>query len=521
MKTRILLTVLLMFSFVVPLEAVGINRGGKSSKGGHASRQASKPKPSNKGHYRPQTRPASKPASRPSKPAARPAPKPSKPSARPATRPSAKPATRPSAKPSPKPSTRPAGKPATKPSTRPDKKPDKPDIGNRPDKPTTRPGKVPDKKPGKPDRPDIGGRPDRPDVGDRPSRPGFGGGNKVPEPPGKKPRPPRPEWDKPHKDKDHKYTKDTVNWMSHNRDTVNKFDRDRDRRWKDIDDHWRDRDWHKHWGDRDYRDWRRDMWHYRGDRCREVWYHNRHHHYHDHFFNVHWWGSCYWYPRPIVYHHCSPWWWWRPVVWGTMGYFFGQALSPDPIIYDPGTTVVYEGDTIYINGESAGNADEYRRETIALANPELEETPMPGPPELAEDASEEEIAAANDSEKPTGDWLPVGVWALTQQEQGDATMFLQLSIDKEGVVAGAYKNVMTGDEQPVAGQVDFKSQRVAWHVGEATQTVYETGLSNLENDVASVFVHFGESQTQTWLLVRMPSPEMPGETVKLPEVTDK
>jgi hypothetical protein len=29
------------------------------------------------------------------------------------------------------------------------------------------------------------------------------------------------------------------------------------------------------------------------------------------------------------------------------------------------------------------------------------------------------------------------------------------------------------------------------------------------NDVASVFVHFGEKTTQTWLLVRLPSPEIP------------
>jgi hypothetical protein len=72
-----------------------------------------------------------------------------------------------------------------------------------------------------------------------------------------------------------------------------------------------------------------------------------------------------------------------------------------------------------------------------------------------------------------------------------------ISIDKKGIVAGAYKNVMTGDEQPVVGQLEFKSQRVAWHIGEVSTTVYETGLSNLENDVASVFVHFGEDQTQT------------------------
>ena len=97
-------------------------------------------------------------------------------------------------------------------------------------------------------------------------------------------------------------------------------------------------------------------------------------------------------------------------------------------------------------------------------------------------------------------------------------MFVQLSIDKDGLVAGAYKNIMTGDELPIIGRLDKRTQRVAWHFGEATQTVYETGLSSLQNDVATVFVHFGENQTQTWLLVRLPSPEIPPGTVKLPEI---
>jgi len=87
-------------------------------------------------------------------------------------------------------------------------------------------------------------------------------------------------------------------------------------------------------------------------------------------------------------------------------------------------------------------------------------------------------------------------------------MFMQFSVDKDGILAGAYKNVLTGDEQPVIGQLDKKTQRVAWHIGEATNAVYETGLSSLENDVASVFVHFGEDSTQTWLLVRLPSPRV-------------
>ena len=117
----------------------------------------------------------------------------------------------------------------------------------------------------------------------------------------------------------------------------------------------------------------------------------------------------------------------------------------------------------------------------------------------------------------TSTWLPMGVWALTQQEQGDAVMFFQLSVDKNGLVAGAFKNILINEDQPIVGQLDKDGARLAWHVGENTNTVYETGISSLTYDATSVFVHFGPDQTQTWQLVRLPSPEMPPGAVQLPE----
>ncbi|MGI9244960.1 MAG: hypothetical protein ACR2RV_29425 [Verrucomicrobiales bacterium] len=341
--------------------------------------------------------------------------------------------------------------------------------------------------------------------------------HKVPEPRGHPPRPKRPEWSDRWKKHDSRYTQVTNNWNSNNRTVINNFQINRHTEWNSVHRHSSQSGWHRQYGTSSYRSWRRDTWSYRGRRCNEVWYRTAPYNYHDQFFNSHWWDTCWWRPRLVVYNNYSPWWSWRPVAWASVGYFFGQALAPKPVVYDPGTTVIYEGDTIYVNGKSAGDATQYRRNTIALANPRLDEIPVPEPPQYDEGGEE----FVDDPDRPQGDWLPVGVWALTQEEQGDATMFFQLSIDKDGIVGGAFKNVMTGDEQPVVGQLDFESQRVAWHIGDVTETVYETGLSNLENDVASVFVYFGEEKTQTWLIVRMPSPEMPPETVKLPEIAER
>ena len=72
----------------------------------------------------------------------------------------------------------------------------------------------------------------------------------------------------------------------------------------------------------------------------------------------------------------------------------------------------------------------------------------------------------------------------------------------------AYQNALSGEKSPISGQVDKKTQRVAWKIG-TNNTVIETGLQNLTQDVASCLVHFGPDKTQTWLLVRLKQPEMP------------
>jgi hypothetical protein len=154
--------------------------------------------------------------------------------------------------------------------------------------------------------------------------------------------------------------------------------------------------------------------------------------------------------------------------------------------------VVYQGDYVYVDGKRTASSTGYSNQAIALASEPAVQAPAPGPPEPGKQP----------------DWLPLGVWALAQEEKGDAYMFFQLSIDKDGVVSGAYQNALSGEKSPISGQVDKKTQRVAWKIG-TNNTVIETGLQNLTQDVASCLVHFGPDTTQTWLLVRLKQPEMP------------
>ncbi len=88
-------------------------------------------------------------------------------------------------------------------------------------------------------------------------------------------------------------------------------------------------------------------------------------------------------------------------------------------------------------------------------------------------------------------------------------MFLQLAMNKDGLISGAFTNTVAGDTETVIGSIDKRTQKAAWHVGAKTDTVFEAGVANLTQDVAPVLIHFDTQSTQTWLLVRLQSPDLP------------
>ena len=110
----------------------------------------------------------------------------------------------------------------------------------------------------------------------------------------------------------------------------------------------------------------------------------------------------------------------------------------------------------------------------------------------------------------SSEWLPLGVFALTQDGQAsgvEPTLFMQLAISKEGVIAGTFKNMATDQVQTLEGMADKKSQRVAWCVAGQKRPIMETGISNLTQDSSPALIHFADGQTQQWLMVRLPEPK--------------
>lgn len=145
---------------------------------------------------------------------------------------------------------------------------------------------------------------------------------------------------------------------------------------------------------------------------------------------------------------------------------------------------------VFVNGEKYGSAEQYYNDTteIAASVPEM-----------------------TDEQAAQMEWMPLGVFAITAEGVNASSMYLQLAISKQGVIAGTFYNESTGATHPVEGMIDEETQRAVWKAADGTNAniVMETGIYNLTQDQAELLVHYGPEQTQTALLVRLDEAERP------------
>jgi len=273
------------------------------------------------------------------------------------------------------------------------------------------------------------------------------------------------------------------------------FQKNRDQRWDNLQTGREDRQNFRDQRREDWQQHRKDLWDYRADRAEEIWDNARD--FYDDVFDDAWWGYSGWGTWWPGYYPSDPWWWWSSAPWDSVATFV--SVPSDPVYTDYGVNVVYEGDTVYVDNQPVP-AEQYDKPMLeAAAN--VEQPPPPLPP--------------FDPSQPA-EWMPLGVFALAQEERGDPVMFFQLSINRQGSISGAFQSTITNDTRPVAGVIEKGSQRAAWRIDDNKETIFETTLGNLTQDVSPIAVHFGNSGTQTWLLVRMPEPAPAGQPQKLP-----
>jgi len=154
--------------------------------------------------------------------------------------------------------------------------------------------------------------------------------------------------------------------------------------------------------------------------------------------------------------------------------------------YSYGENVYYADDQVYYGDQPVATTEQYADQAATIASSAPSEAPA------------------------KSDWMPLGVFAITQDGEAsgaEPSLYMQLQISKQGVIAGTLKNTLTGKVQSLEGMADKKSQRVAWVVAGQERPIMETGLSNLTQDTSPALVHFADGQTQQMLMVRIPEPK--------------
>jgi hypothetical protein len=173
---------------------------------------------------------------------------------------------------------------------------------------------------------------------------------------------------------------------------------------------------------------------------------------------------------------------WRAATWGACASYCGYPV--EPIYYDYGETVVYQDNSVTIAGEPVASPEEYAEQAIVLADAGRD----------AKVSKEEE-------------WLPLGVFAMVQGEEKTSNHIFQLAVNKQGVIRGNYYDAVTDSTALIFGEVDKKTQRAAWTVGDRKTPIYEAGIANLTRNETTMLVHYGKDRTQQFSLIRIEEPE--------------
>lgn len=229
--------------------------------------------------------------------------------------------------------------------------------------------------------------------------------------------------------------------------------------------------------------------------------------YHWHYHNPGCFRGDWWYRHPhswCGWHYgygftYRPWryWWTVPTYAACVNWFTWtapQQVWAQPVYYDygQGGNVVYNDNSVYINGEKVASTTEFAQSAADLA------TVAPPPDEETAKKSE---------------WLALGTFTVSSGEKDvEPNRIIQLAVNKDGVVSGTLYNTETDLTQSVQGKVDKDTQRVAIRIADSEDLVVETGLYNLTQEQAPVLVHFGTEKVENWLFVRLADPAPEDET---------
>ncbi len=201
------------------------------------------------------------------------------------------------------------------------------------------------------------------------------------------------------------------------------------------------------------------------------------------FYSPAWYGAYpgAWYPGPAAWaNNGTP---WVPPEWELMKKFMGID-DAQPRQYEYGKNVTYQDNSVYVDGDNVGSADEFYQQAQGLADTGSR-------------------AATPDGQK----WMPLGVFTITREGEQDDDMVVQLAVNPDGVIRGNLTSTLTNDTRTIQGSVDKSTQRVAFTITGNPDNVAETSLDNLTKDKVPLLIHYGQERTEQRVLVRLDESE--------------
>ena len=208
------------------------------------------------------------------------------------------------------------------------------------------------------------------------------------------------------------------------------------------------------------------------------------------YYRAPWWNYYYYRSAYPVYY------WWETPTWTRVRTFYPTYNWTDGYYYDYGQNVIIGDDSyVYINGQRVTTQYEYAQSAAELATYAMPST-TPSQTNLQ--------------------WLPLGTFALSTSPtnpQASTKAAIQLAATNDGLISGSFYNRETNQTFPIQGRVDPQTQRVAFYVIGAENTVFETGMYNLTQQQTPVMIHKnGGRTTQNALLVRLTPPQQTAAT---------
>jgi len=104
------------------------------------------------------------------------------------------------------------------------------------------------------------------------------------------------------------------------------------------------------------------------------------------------------------------------------------------------------------------------------------------------------------------EWMPLGVYATGPKDAGQAHVYQQLAVSKQGELKGTYYDSITDTTKPVSGSIDRETRKATWKVDGKGGATFETTLDALTKTPSSVTMKSGGG-VHEWELVQVQKPD--------------